>query len=67
MNGDNYDSYFCSPLVSKGITEQRHYFTEAKVPFKNSTNDRNLPCFTENKAANNAKFNDENLQRSFNN
>ena len=37
------EHHFKSPLSFKGAMEQRFCFTEAKVPFKNTTNDTNLP------------------------
>lgn len=30
--------HFRSPLLNKGSTEQKFFFTDNKIPFKNSTN-----------------------------
>ena len=37
------EHYFKSPLQMKPSMEQRFCFTESKIPFKNATNDTNLP------------------------
>ncbi len=41
--GEENDHYFRSPLTMRAQLEPRSCFTEAKVPFKNSTNGTNLP------------------------
>lgn len=51
--------------MMKSHYDQRQWFTESKVPFKNSTNDRNLPCYSESKAAMASHINNENINNTF--
>jgi hypothetical protein len=50
-NEDN-DYLFKSPIAMRGgiLVDQRSCFTEAKVPFKNATNDTNRPSFNQGNA-----------------
>lgn len=59
------DSNLRSPLVQKGHSDSRPWFTESKVPFKNSTNNRNLPCYSESKAAITSHIQNENINADF--
>ena len=57
------NSFIRSPLANKSTYDQRVFFTETKLPFKNSTN--NVPCYTDYKVNQGQKHNIENMNQSF--
>ena len=53
------------PLASTSEFDSRSFFTESKVPFKNSTNnDINMACYSEIKRTTNIKFSRVNEEES---
>lgn len=52
LYNEENDHLFKSPLAMRGgiLVDQRSCFTEAKIPFKNATNDTNRPSFNQGNA-----------------